>query len=67
MPTLPNDGAEPAFRTWFPQDGGYRFEFIAIPPDGASYCRQSDKASWLIATSQTASSRPDVSKFKATR
>ena len=21
MPTLPNDGAEPAFRTWFPPDG----------------------------------------------
>jgi cupin domain len=34
-PHLPNDGAEPAFRTWFPPDGGFRFELIVLPPDGA--------------------------------
>jgi hypothetical protein len=32
MPTLPNDGTEPAFRTWFPPEGGYRFELIVLPP-----------------------------------
>jgi hypothetical protein len=32
--SLPNDGAEPDFRTWFPPDGGLRFELIVLPPDG---------------------------------
>lgn len=32
MPTLPNDGAEPAFHSWFPPDGGFRFELIELPP-----------------------------------
>lgn len=32
--SLPNDGAEPPFRTWFPPDGGFRFELIVLPPDG---------------------------------
>ena len=32
--SLPNDGAEPEFRTWFPPDGGFRFELIVLPPDG---------------------------------
>lgn len=31
---LPNDGAEPPFRTWFPPDGGFRFELIMLPPEG---------------------------------
>ena len=33
-PSLPNDGTGPAFRTWFPADGGFRFELIVLPPDG---------------------------------
>jgi len=32
--SLPNDGAEPPFRTWFPPAGGFRFELIMLPPDG---------------------------------
>ena len=32
--SLPNDGAEPDFRSWFPPDGGFRFELIVLPPDG---------------------------------
>jgi len=32
--SLPNDGAEPDFHTWFPPDGGFRFELIVLPPDG---------------------------------
>ena len=35
-PTLPNDGARPSYRTWFPPDGGYRFEMISIPPERAA-------------------------------
>jgi len=34
MPTLPDAGAEPVYRTWFPPDGGFRFEPIMLPPDG---------------------------------
>jgi mannose-6-phosphate isomerase-like protein (cupin superfamily) len=33
-PSLPNDGAEPPFTTWFPPVGGFRFELITLPPDG---------------------------------
>lgn len=32
LPPLPNDGAEPAFHTWFPPAGGFRFELIELPP-----------------------------------
>ncbi|HYH70146.1 MAG TPA: cupin domain-containing protein [Methyloceanibacter sp.] len=35
-PTLPNDGARPSYRTWFPPDGGFRFELISIPPERAA-------------------------------
>jgi mannose-6-phosphate isomerase-like protein (cupin superfamily) len=34
-PSLPNNGGEPDYRTWFPPAGGYRFEVITLPPDGA--------------------------------
>jgi len=50
MPALPNDGAEPAFRTWFPPDGGYRFEFIVLPPNGASPPPEIDRAAALAET-----------------
>jgi mannose-6-phosphate isomerase-like protein (cupin superfamily) len=33
MPALPDAGTEPSYRTWFPPDGGYRFELILLPPD----------------------------------
>jgi len=33
MPALPDAGAEPGYRTWFPPDGGFRFELILLPPD----------------------------------
>jgi hypothetical protein len=32
-PALPSDGTEPAYSSWFPPPGGYRFEVITIPPD----------------------------------
>ena len=32
-PSFPDDGTEPAYRSWFPPAGGYRFEVITIPPD----------------------------------
>jgi mannose-6-phosphate isomerase-like protein (cupin superfamily) len=35
LPVLPSDGTEPAFRTWFPPDGGFRFELIVLPPADA--------------------------------
>jgi quercetin dioxygenase-like cupin family protein len=34
MPVLPDSGAEPDYRTWFPPDGGYRFELITLAPEG---------------------------------
>jgi mannose-6-phosphate isomerase-like protein (cupin superfamily) len=34
VPGLPNDGAKPDYRDWFPPDGGYRFGLITLPPDG---------------------------------
>ena len=33
LPSFPDDGVEPPYRTWFPPAGGYRFEVITIPPD----------------------------------
>jgi mannose-6-phosphate isomerase-like protein (cupin superfamily) len=48
--SLPNDGAEPPFRTWFPPDGGYRFEMITIPPDGGPAPASADMAHALTET-----------------
>jgi mannose-6-phosphate isomerase-like protein (cupin superfamily) len=50
MPTLPNDGAEPRFETWFPPDGGYRFELITLPPGGTAAPPDIDKAQALAET-----------------
>jgi hypothetical protein len=33
IPALPNDGAEPSYRDWFPHPGGFRFELIVPPPE----------------------------------
>lgn len=60
MPTLPNDGAEPSFRTWFPADGGYRFEFIVIPPDGAAPPPDLDRAAALAETEKLLPGLMDV-------
>jgi quercetin dioxygenase-like cupin family protein len=60
MPALPNDGAEPAFRTWFPPDGGYRFEFIVIPPDGVSPPPEIDRAAALAETEKRLPGLMDV-------
>jgi len=35
MPALPNDGAQPPSRDWFPPQGGFRFELITLLPDAA--------------------------------
>lgn len=34
VPSVPNDGAEPTFRSWFPPEGGFRFQLIELPPEG---------------------------------
>lgn len=33
LPSLPNSGEEPPFRTWFPPAGGFRFELIELPQE----------------------------------
>ena len=48
--SLPNDGAEPAFRSWFPPEGGFRFELIVLPPDGARPAPDLDMAAALAET-----------------
>jgi hypothetical protein len=47
---LPNDGAEPTFRTWFPPEGGFRFELIVLPPDGAKAPKPIDMKQALAET-----------------
>ena len=49
-PSLPNDGKEPDFRTWFPPEGGYRFELITLPPDGTPRPSGIDMAAALAET-----------------
>jgi mannose-6-phosphate isomerase-like protein (cupin superfamily) len=34
-PSLPADGALPSAPAFFPPDGGYRFTFVTLPPDGS--------------------------------
>jgi quercetin dioxygenase-like cupin family protein len=34
VPAVPSDGAEPAWRAYFPPPGGFRFSFSTIPPEG---------------------------------
>lgn len=48
--SLPNDGAEPDFRTWFPPDGGFRFELVVLPPDSTSLQPGLDMKEALAAT-----------------
>lgn len=36
IPPVPNDGALPDFRTWFPPAGGFRFQVIKLPPDNTA-------------------------------
>ena len=50
MPALPNDGAEPDFTTWFPPEGGYRFELITLPPGGSPPASTIDPAKALAET-----------------
>jgi hypothetical protein len=33
-PRFPDDGTMPAWDTWFPPIGGFRFGFFAVPPQG---------------------------------
>jgi hypothetical protein len=50
MPALPNSVARPGYRTWFPPDGGYRFELITLPPDGTRQAPRMDHAEALAET-----------------
>jgi mannose-6-phosphate isomerase-like protein (cupin superfamily) len=50
LPGLPDSGAEPPFRDWFPPDGGYRFELITLPPDGTPPPEGIDQAAALAET-----------------
>ncbi|MEZ5874177.1 MAG: cupin domain-containing protein [Hyphomicrobiales bacterium] len=49
-PPLPNDGNEPKFSSWFPPDGGFRYELIVLPPDGTQPPANLDKAAALAET-----------------
>jgi len=60
MPTLPDNGDEPAFRTWFPADGGYRFELITLPPDGTEPPAGLNKAQALAKTEKLLPGLMDV-------
>ncbi|MGE3528130.1 MAG: cupin domain-containing protein [Methyloceanibacter sp.] len=50
MPALPDSGAEPSYRTWFPPDGGYRFELVLLPPDGTPPSAGIDRSQALAET-----------------
>jgi len=60
MPTLPDNGDEPAFHTWFPPDGGYRFELITLPPNGTEPPAGLDKAQALAETEKLLPGLMDV-------
>ncbi len=34
--TLPTGGAQPSAPTFFPPEGGYRFTFVTLPPEGST-------------------------------
>ena len=53
-------GAEPPYRTWFPPDGGYRFELITLPPDGTEPPAGLDKAQALAETEKLLPGLMDV-------
>ena len=52
MPSLPDAGAESNYRTWFPPDGGFRFELITLPPDGTPRSIGMDPAQALAETAK---------------
>jgi hypothetical protein len=52
MPSLPDAGAEPSYRTWFPPVGGFRFELIALPPDGTPQPTDENPAEALAETNR---------------
>jgi quercetin dioxygenase-like cupin family protein len=52
MPTLPDASTEPRYRTWFPPDGGFRFELITLPPDGAPQSIDMDRGVALAETNK---------------
>lgn len=52
MPSLPDAGAEPSYRTWFPPDGGFRFELITLPPDGTPQPSGMDRTEALAETNK---------------
>jgi len=60
MPGLPDDGAEPSYRTWFPPDGGFRFELITLPPDGTPQSIGMDQAQALAETNKVLPGLMDV-------
>jgi mannose-6-phosphate isomerase-like protein (cupin superfamily) len=33
-PSVPNDGSQPGFQTWYPPAGGFRFVVVTLPPRG---------------------------------
>lgn len=50
LPVLPDSGAEPDYRTWFPPDGGYRFELITLPPEATKPSPPADREAALAET-----------------
>jgi mannose-6-phosphate isomerase-like protein (cupin superfamily) len=60
LPTLPDDGRKPPYTTWFPADGGYRFELFSLPPDSAPKPAAADKEAALAETEKLLPGLMDV-------
>lgn len=60
MPSLPDSGAEPPFTTWFPQEGGFRYEMIVLPPDATPPPAGIDRAEALAETERLLPGLMDV-------
>ncbi|MGH6735990.1 MAG: cupin domain-containing protein [Methyloceanibacter sp.] len=60
LPTLPDKGAKPPYATWFPVDGGYRFELFTLPPDRAPKSPVADKEAALAETEKLLPGLMDV-------
>ena len=51
-PKLPDAGDKPPYRTWFPPDGGFRFELIELPPEDANAAPPADMKQALKETEE---------------
>jgi hypothetical protein len=54
VPSFPDNGAEPAYRTYFPSVGGFRFAMVTVPPDSQRSPRDVDDIAAAFAEFETA-------------